>query len=162
MQVLHRTCKSLYAHLSTENKYNDSLEMFRTSGWHCCCPVMKSSGGEKKKSFPQESSFLQKIDFWHSCDSITVVCSAVKNFRAATSMLSAVWPTVFVWFCHLSSGGNVFSLILCSYSPLLSCWHVFCAEQAHLYIGSDIPSDKSPCSALWLCKCALVQPFVLV
>ncbi len=58
----------------------------------------------------------------------------------------------FWMFCHLSSGGNVFSLILCSYSPVLSCWHAFCAEQAHLYIGSDIPGDKCPCSVLWLCK----------
>ncbi len=130
MQVLHRTCESLYAHLSTENKFNDSLEMFRTSGWRCCCPVMKSSGGEKIKIMFSSRELLsaeKNLIFDTQVTPITVVCSEMKNVRAATSMLhfSAVWPTVFVWFCHLSSGGNVFSLILCSYSPLLSCWHAF-------------------------------------
>jgi len=33
------TCEFLCAHLSTENKFNDSPEMFRTTGWRCCRPV---------------------------------------------------------------------------------------------------------------------------
>lgn len=138
------TCESLYTHLSTENKFNDSPEMFRTTGWRCCRPVMKSSGGEKEKKvvffFRRKAIthcyLLQKklsINFrfltlkWlHYCVLGSEVC--LGGYKYVTFF--AVWPnqstTVFVCFVScLLEEMFILSCTIILHSDLKSILHRF-------------------------------------
>lgn len=121
----------------------------------------------KNHVFLKRAPFCRKMfDFWHSSDSITVVCSEVKNVRAATCYIFLLFGLQFLYgsvICHLE---EMFFLLSCAvilhFSPVDMR---SCKEQAHLYISSDIPGDKCPCFVLWLCKimcaCATFCPGVI-
>lgn len=154
MQVLHRTCESLYAHISTENKFNDSPEMFRTSGWRCCCPEMKSSGG------PQESykSLLPSAEKCSIFDTqVTPLLLCAQKWRMSGRLqvcyIFLLFGLQFLYGSVICRLEEMFFLLSCivilHFSPV--DMHS-CKEQAHLYIGSDVPGDKCPCFVLWLCK----------
>lgn len=145
--------------------------MFRTSGWRCCCPVKKSSGGGKKIKILFCSRDLLSAEKCSIFDTqVTPLLLCAQKWRMSGRLqvcyIFLLFGLQFLYgsvICHLE---EIFFLLSCAvilhFSPVDMR---SCKEQAHLYIGSDIPGDKCPCFVLWLCKimcaCATFCPGVI-
>lgn len=147
--------------------------MFRTTGWRCCRPVMKSSGGEKGKKGC--FFFLQKA--------ITHCCLLQKKLSINFRFLTLKWLHYCVLGSEVCLGGYKYLTFFLLFGLVRALWflygssvvfwrkclsnpvQLFSTQTSSLsYIGSDIPGDKRPCSVLWLCKnvcaCATFCPGV--